>query len=55
MDIIFSFEHVPKPWGRGVHQPKRTIIGCFLFIGKKIYRNFGSTIAYLNCETCDYI
>ena len=33
----------------------RTTIGCFLFIGKKNYINFGSTIAYLNYETCDCI
>ena len=26
----------------------RITIGCFLFIGKKNYINFGSTIAYLN-------
>ena len=48
------------PWGGGVNQQKsrnhvRTTIGCFLIIGKKNDINFGSTIAYLNCETCDYM
>ena len=48
--------------GGGGHQLKSrnhvgTTIGCFLFIGhkKKQKKNFGSTIAYSNYKTCDYM
>ena len=61
---IYGYDKKWSMWRRvhaqGGGRPKsrnhvRTTIGCFLFIGKKIYKNFGSIIAYLNYETCDYI